>query len=254
MKNKFLFYFLIIIALFSCENRQEEITELNNLLDTNYEFNKRILNTYKGDYYQIISEQSYRKIENINELDSKFESLISDIDNAISNKESNLENIILKSNDLFNEIPKIVDNREDYLFPELKKTKDTSQKLRFLKNKLVIAMASAFEYASRKICGLSIRKVEIDNVFSRKTKNGTKLTLTSKYGQNIKENRHITINKIEFNGQEKKLDYKLKNNYSVVDIELDSLQKGTYRIKGIMTFYERGGKFDIPFNKEVEVE
>jgi len=203
------------------------MTELNYFLDATYDFNNRILNTHKGRYYQLIYEQSSRKNENINQLDLKFEVLMSDIDDAISNNNSNIDNIISKSNEILNEIPEIVDYKEDYLLPVYKKTKNNSHKLKLLKSRLVMAMSYVFEYGSRRICGLSIRKIEIDNIASKHTKKGTSFTLSSRYGQNMKENRNIVINTIEYNGQEKELDYELIENYSVADIELDSLQKGT---------------------------
>ena len=55
-------------------------------------------------------------------------------------------------------------------------------------------------------------------------------------------------------GKEEKVDCKLKDNYSFVDIELDSLQSGIYKINGILRFYNRKQKFDIPFEKEFKVE
>ena len=41
MKNQFLVYFLATFILFSCKNRQKELTEMNSFLQANYEFNKR---------------------------------------------------------------------------------------------------------------------------------------------------------------------------------------------------------------------
>jgi hypothetical protein len=257
MKNRFLVYFLAIFTLFSCNNQQGEITELNSFLQANYEFNIRTLNKYKGNYYQIIEEKPSRKDEKLIQLDSKFELLISNIDIAITNKESKLENITLESNEILNEIPKIVNNRKDYLLPEFKQSNTNSNELslKYIKNRLVIAMAYAFEYNSTRTVWVDgLYKIKVDSIISRKTKNGTELTLTSKYGQDIRENRHIIINKIEFNGIEKKADYKLNKNYSFADIEFDSLQKGNYKINGLLRYYERDGKIDIPFQKEFKVE
>ena len=257
MKNRFLVYFLGISTLFSCNNQKEEMKEMNLFLQANYEFNNRTLNKNKGDYYRIIEEAPGRKIEKLNQLDSKFELLISKIDSAITNKESNLNSIIAESNEILNEIPKLVDNRKDYLLPEFQQPKTISDdlSLKYIKNRLVIGMAYVFEYAGRKTYSVDgLYKIQVDSIFTRKTKNGIKLTLTSKYGQDIRENRHILINKIEFNGKEEKVDFKLKENYSFADIELDSLRNGTYKINGILRFYHREGKFDMPFDKVFEVE
>ncbi len=257
MKNQFLVYFLAISTLFSCNNQRGELTEMDSFLQANFEFNNRTLNKNKGDYYRIIEEMPTRKIEKLNVLDSKFELLISTIDSAIKNKESNLESIIAESNEILNEVPKIVNNRKDYLLPEFKQPKTDSDdlSLKYIKNRLVIAMAYVFEYASRQTYSVDgLYKVQIDSIISRKTDNGIKLTLTSKYGHNIKENRHIIIDNIEFNGQEKKVNYNLKDNYSFADVEFDSLKSGTYKINGILRFYHRERKFDIPFDKVFKVE
>ncbi len=257
MKNRFLVYFLAIFTLFSCNNQKEEMKEMNLFLQANNEFNNRTLNKNKGDYYRIIEEAPGRKIEKLNQLDSKFELLISKINSAIANKESNLKSITSESNEILSEIPKLVDNRKDYLLPEFKQPKSDSDdlSLKYIKNRLVIGMAYVFEYASRQTYSVDgLYKVDVDSIISQKTDNGIKLTLTSRFGQPIKENRHILINKIKFNGKEEKVDFKLKENYSIADIELDSLRTGIYEINGILRFYHREQKFDIPFEKTIKVE
>ncbi|QIJ88277.1 hypothetical protein C7H62_0468 [Mesoflavibacter sp. HG96] len=257
MKKPFLVLFLATFTLFSCKDQEAELTEMNSFLESNFEFNIRTLNKNKGDYYRIIEEMPSREIEKLNELDLRFESLISTIEKAIENKEKNLENIIAESNEILNEVQKVVDNRKDYLLPEFKKPKTDSKdlSLKYIKNRLAIAMAYAFEYASRQTYSVDgLYKVDVDSIISRKTDNGIKLTLTSRFGQPIKENRHILINKIELNGKEEKVDFKLKDNYSFADIELDSLQSGIYKMNGILRFYHREQKFDIPFEKEFKVE
>ena len=257
MKKQFLIYLSAILILFSCNNQQAELTEMNSFLQANYEFNNRTLNKNKGDYYRIIEEAPERKIEKLNQLDSQFEMLITKIDSAITNKESNLKAIIAESNEILNEIPKIVDNRKDYLLPEFERPKTDSNDLilRYIKNRLAIAMAYAFEYAGRQTYSVDgLYKVDIDSIITRKTDSGIKLTLTSRFGQPIKENRHILINKIELNGKEQKIDFELKDNYSLADIELDSLQSGIYKMNGILRFYHREQKFDILFEKEFKVE
>lgn len=257
MKNQILVYFLVISTFFSCHKEQEELSEMNLFLQANYEFNNRTLNKNKGDYYQIIEETTSRKIENLHELDVKFEILISKIDSAIKHKESNLESIIAESDEILNEIPKIVNNRKDYVLPAFKQpmTNSNDLALKYIKNRLVIAMAYVFEYESRITYAVDgLYTVKVDSIITRKTESGIKLTLTSKYGQAIKENRHIIIDKIERNGVEEKVDYKLKDNYAIADVELDSLQTGIYKINGMLRFYHREGKFDIPFDKTITVE
>ncbi|WP_348745525.1 hypothetical protein [Tenacibaculum sp. 190524A05c] len=256
MKNKTLFYSLIFIFLFSCKPEQVEINELNNMLNENLKFNERVLNIFRGQYYQLASEKPARKIKNLDELDVKFDSLISLIDNAIiTNTKNNYEKIILLSNEVLTKTHKIANYKTNTLSFKLDETKDGLHKLKLLKGKLVLAMANTFEYACNIPCDLSIiRKVEIDSIISKHTNQGTNLTLTSKYGQSIKENRRIIINKIEHNGKEKKLDYTLNKNYSMVDIEFNSLEKGTYVIDGIFRVYTKDVNIDIPFNKKAIVE
>ncbi|MFC7445315.1 hypothetical protein [Mesoflavibacter profundi] len=257
MKNQFLVLFFATLILVSCKDQKEELIEINTFLLANYEFNNRTLNKNKGEYYRIIEEMPSREIEKLNELDSRFESLISTINKAIENKEKNLKNIVVESDKILNELPKIVDNRKDYLLQEFKQPKTGSNdlSLKYLKNRLVIAMAYAFEYASRQTYSIDgLYKVKVDSIIQRKTDNGIKLTLTSRFGQPIKENRHILINKIELNGKEEKINFKLKDNFSFADIELDSLQTGNYKMNGILRFYHREQKFDIPFEKEFKVK
>ncbi|PQJ31984.1 hypothetical protein BST92_08630 [Nonlabens arenilitoris] len=243
--------------LFSCEEKIEGSEEMSSYLRQSFEFNNRILNKYKAEYCQLTESQPSREIVRLNELDAKFKSLIIKIDEAILNDAYNLKNITSESKEIFNELPKIVDNRKDYLLNQLIEPKNNSHelRLRYLKNRLVIAMAYAFEYGSRKTLSVdSFYKVEIDSIISRKIENGIKLTFTSEYGQAIKENRHIIINQMELNGQQKMIDYKLKDNYSFADIEFQSLQKGTYEIDGALRFYGRDGEIDIPFHKTMEVK
>ena len=261
MKTQFLVYSLVIFTFFSCQNQREETTELNSFLQSNYEFNFRVLNHNRGNYFQRIEEQPYRAVDKIDQLDSKFEILIANIDRAIANKENNIENIISDFQIIMDEIPKIVNNRTDYLqteFDNIEKVKTDSNEfyLNCLKNRLVIATSYAFEYSVNNWIDDfdGLHKVNVNSYFTKINENGIKLSLTSKYGQTIRENRRIIINEIEFNGNEKKINYELKDNFSFADIEFDSLQKGSYQINGILRYYERDEIFDIPINEKFEVE
>jgi len=261
MKNNFLVFILIIFTLLSCKNNLDEVINLNSFLHANYEFNRKTLNKYRGAYYMVVEEQPERKIEKLNELDSKYELLITNIDKAIGNKKTNIEKIVSEYHDIFTEIPKIVNHRKDYLFPELNsigntKINSTEFRLNTLKNKLVIAMSYAFEFASRqKFAYDGFKKLDnIDINISYDDNNGIKLTLSSDIAQLIKQNRHIVISKIQYNGKDKKVNYELNDNYSFADIVLDSLQKGNYRLEGVVRFYERTGKIDIPFNEKFKIE
>jgi len=256
MRNLFLLFFIAIFTFISC-NEQDKIIQLNSILDASYELNNRTLNNYKGDYYMIIQENYRRKVIELNKLDLKFENLISTINNSIVNKKWNLKKIDSASNEIFKELPNIVDNRKDYLLPEFKKPKTNSNELylKYIKNRLVIAMTYAFEYNSQiTVAHCVFGELKIDSIISKQNKNGIKLTLTSRNGQTKEEKRQVLINNIKFNGLEKKIDYKLKDNYSFTDIEFDSLQKGIYKINGVLRFYEREGKVDIPFHKEFKIE
>ncbi len=152
MKNLILF-FLTFFIFTSCEKKQEDINEMNSFLKVSYEFNNRILNQYKEDYYVMIEEQPDKKVEKLNELYLKYKLLISDIDKAIVNKENDFEkDICTEYNYILNEIPKIVNNI-DHLLTEFNpidnKIDLTEVRLNIIKNNLVIAMAYAFEYADR---------------------------------------------------------------------------------------------------------
>src|SRR5690554_5824928 len=223
MKNYLLVYFFAIFTLLSCKNNKDEIVEMNLFLQENYEFNRKMLNQFKGDYYIRIQEQPESKIELLNELDTNYKELISSIDSAIFNQAVNIDKLILEYNSFLNEIEQVVNSNKEYLVTDLEpkitnKIKSKEFRLNTMKNKLAIAMVYAFEYASRpNYVSDGLYKIEVDSIISKTDNNGTKLTLTSKYGQTIKNNRYIIINKIESNGQEKKVDYKLKDNYSFTD-------------------------------------
>ena len=119
----------------------------------------------------------------------------------------------------------------------------------------MIAMAYAFEFDSRKTSWIfTLNEVKIDSVISQQKENGIILTLTSKTGQESKKNRHIVIQSIKLNGKERNIDYELKDNHSFADIEFDSLQKGSYYINGVLRYYTRNGKIDIPFDKKFDYE
>ncbi|WP_179321170.1 hypothetical protein [Winogradskyella helgolandensis] len=256
MKNHFLVYFIAISTLFSCNNQQEELNEMNSFLKTNYEFSNRILDSNRADYYTLIQEKPSLKIEELNQLDSQLDKLIFKIDNAILNKEFDLEKTIAESNHILRELKKIVKHIEDYSFQEFEQPKTNSNELvlNYLKNRLVIATINAFEYANGFTSTEPKFERAVDSIITSKTENGIKLTLTSKFGQSITENRHVVINSIKFNGQEKKVYFKLKDNYSFADIEFDSLQSGTYKIDGLLKFYGRYGEVESWFEREFIVE
>lgn len=257
IKNYILFI-ILILSFFSCKKNQIEIDELNSFLQTNYEFNNRVLNKHKATYYNLISENPSRKIEKLNELDSIFTNLIFEIEK--SKKKSSNKLILSKSKELLQKLTKIVNNRKDYLTTEYDKLdylklESDEVRLNYLKNKLVISMSYAFEYASLKTISCDgLILVEIDSIMSSKYKKGVKLTLTSKNGQIDRENRHILINNLILNGKESKLKYKIEDNYSFADIKFDSLKKGTYHLNGTLRYYEREGKIDIPFEKKFSIE
>ena len=256
MKNQFLIYFFAIFSLLSCSNQKEELKEMNSFLITNFEFSNKILDSNRTDYYTLIQERPSLKIAELNQLDSQLDKLIFKIDNAILNKEVDLEKTIAESNHIFRELKKIVKHIKHYSFQEFEQPKTNSNELvlNYLKNRLVIAMTNAFQFANGFTSSEPTNERAVDSVIPSKTENGIKLTLTSKYGQSITENRHIVINSIQFNGQEKKIYYKLKDNYSFADIEFDSLQSGTYKINGILKFYGRYGEVHSGFEREFKVE
>jgi len=256
MKNQFLIYFTVIFTLFACNKQQDELNEMNSFLKTNYEFSNRILKSNRANYYTLIQEKPSLKIEELNQLDSQVDILIFKIDNAILNKDYDLEKIIAESNEIFRELKKIVKYIEDYSFQEFEQPKTNSNELvlNYLKNRLVIATINAFEYANGFTSTEPKYERAVDSIITSKTENGIKLTLTSKFGQSITENRHIVINSIKFNGQEKKVYFKLKDNYSFADIEFDSLQSGTYKIDGLLKFYGRYGEVESWFEREFIVE
>ena len=256
MKYRKLIYFLIVVSiLISCNSESKKPVEINDSLKEYYDFNFHTLNIYKAKYYEMIAEQPSRNIVDLNELDLKFESLLKKIDHSSLSKGDNYENIISESKIIFEEIKNIVENKRDYLLPEFDPSKFKSNKsfLASLKNRLVIAMAYAFEFGSRKTSWIfTINEVKVDSVIAQQNENGIKLTLTSKNGQISKKDNHIIIQSIKFNGKKKNIDYKLKDNFSFADIEFDSLQKGSYYINGVLRYYTRNGKIDIPFDKKFE--
>ena len=256
MKNKFLFYFAIVLIFFACNKKADELKEMNLFLKTNFEFNHRILKSERRDYLTLIQEIPSLKIDELDKLDSQFDLLIFKIDSLILIQEADIDKTISESNHIFRKAKEIVKNISDYSLEEFKKPKTDSNELilNHLKNKLVIAMSYAFQYANGFTLSHPTYARGVDSIIASETENGIKLTLTSKYGQSVPDNRDILINSIKFNGQEKKIYYKLKDNYSFADIEFDSLQSGIYKINGILKYYGRNGELESWFEKEFEVE
>ena len=260
MKNYFPVFIYIFFTLVSCNKREAEMNELNSYLLKNSEFNIRFFNAHRAKYF-IKSEETYViNNEKLNQLDAKYEILIKKIDRAISSKDANLDEIVSDYQSIVCEIPNIINEKIVYSKDEIKslekfKTNSKEFYLNSIKNRLVISMAYAFEYANNQVimtCGLRELKVD-DIILSRTKENRVKLTLTSKQGQRIRDT-HILVNNIKLNGKEKKVDYELNENYSFADIEFDTLQKGNYQIKGSLRYYAPSGKIDIPFEKEFKVE
>lgn len=257
MRVQIILYLIISVFILSCDNSEKEQNELALFLEENFEFNNRLLNTYKAEYYQVSADQPSRKINRLEQLDETFEELMSDIDKAISNGTGKTDSIKSKTAKIKKELPLLVDNRQDYLLTNIQQPNvfKTELELRYLKNRLVISMAYAFEYASRKTVWVDgFYKIEVDSIITQKTKDGIKLTLTSEFGQAIDDDRHVVIKSIKLNGQPQDIDYKLKSNYSFADIDFPRLLNGTYEVKGALRFYGREGQIDIPFQKIFEVE
>ncbi len=256
MKNQFLIYFAIILTLFACNKKTDELNEMNSFLKTNFEFNNRVLKSERSDYHTLIQEIPSLKIDELDKLDSQFDLLIFKIDSLILIEETDIDKTISESNYIFRKAKKIVKNMADYSLEEFKKPKTDSNDLilNHLKNRLVIAMTNAFQYANGFTLSEPTYVRGVDSIITSKTENGIKLTLTSKYGQSVIDNRDILIKSIKFNGQEKKIYYKIKHNYSFADIEFDSLQNGIYKINGILKYYARSGELESWFEKEFKLE
>lgn len=206
MKHHFPFYFAIVLTLFACNKKTDELNEMNSFLKTNFEFNNRILKSERRDYHTLIQELPSLKIDELDKLDSQFDLLIFKIDSLILAEETDLDKTISESNHIFRKAKEIVKNIADYSMEEFKKPKTNSNELilNHLKNRLVIAMSNAFQYANGFTLTSPTYTRGIDSIITSKTENGIKLTLTSKYGQSVPDNRDIQINSIKFNGQEKK--------------------------------------------------
>lgn len=257
MRIKILKLFLVFLLYNACNNPQKENSEINTFLKTNYEFNSRVLNLTKAKYYNLVSDQSSRRNIELEKIDIIFQSLIKEIDKAIIMKEDNIKTIIDKRENLLLKIPKTINNRKDFQIHKIKNIALSSNELQlnYIKNELVIALCYAFEYNSL-ITSIndSLSYVKVDNIEFRKTNNKYILTLSSKYGQRFPENRHILIKSIQENKNDKHVSYKIKDNYSFANIEFDTLQKGNYKINGVLKFYERDGEFEIPFEKTFSIE
>lgn len=260
MKIYLLVYLITIFTFLSCKNNKDEIVEMNLFLQENYKFNRKMLNQFKGDYFIRIQEQPERKIELLNELDTKYKDLISNIDSAISNKTTNIDRLILEYNNFLNEIEQVVKNNKEYLVVDLEpkittKTNSNEFRLNTMKNRLVIAMVYAFEYASKPLAYTDSFRIDtLKTHITPVSDKGIKITLSSILAQKTFEKKQVIINKIQLNGQDKKVNFRLKDNHSFADIILDSLQVGSYRLEGVLRYYERTGIFDVPFEEKFNVE
>lgn len=262
MKNYLYIISIWMLTLYSCNTNQKQMATFNSLLTENYEFATKTLNVNKGEYYLRIEERPEFKNPKLNQLDSTFEKLMKDIDEVIQ-ENSNIEDIILRSEALLTAISEIVKNHEDYLTTPLNKmvydeSISSAYRLLLIKNKLSIAMSYAFEYAfGNSILGLGCqfgRSASVDTKISYDTNNNVVITLAGKGIQQDRENRHIIINALERNGKATRVDHFLHTNYAFADIKFDSLQKGNYQLNGIVRYYKRTGKIDIPFEESFTVK
>jgi len=253
MKIRLALVLLNILLLSSCNNNQE-IDEINALVNINNEFAMRMLNTYRGDYYQLIEEVPGKKNEQISELETEFEALIANIDDATLNNNIKIENIKKESHQLISKIQHLVEHNSKYTIPK-ENTENSILPILSLKNKLILSMAYAFEYAARPnfiTCGYNI--VKVDTKIQQISKKETKIILSSKDAQIMRENRYIIIDTIQHDNQIKKINYKLEENYNFADINLGNLAKGSYTLKGHLKYYHRDGKFTIPFQEKFVIK
>jgi len=256
MKHQILVYLFVIFSIFSCKNQQDERTEFDLLYQDNYEFSNKILNRNRSFYYFILEERPHQKIEALNQLDLSYQSIISDIDTAILTKDNDMEIIISEYNRILNAIPKIVDDKKDFLLSGFEPIKRSSNELNpnFMKLRLTMAMAYAFEYAGQALHMTGQELFEMNSYSSKTKDNGVKLSLTSNRALNKTYNRHIELDTIECNGKEIEIKYTYKDNFSFANIEFDSLEKGNYRIKGTFKYTKDGYDMVVPINEAFIVE
>src|SRR5690554_6685032 len=107
MKLYFVILYVIIFTLQSCKNDTgaNDKRELISFLETNYEFNHRALNKYRGKYFLMIQEIPEKKIEELEKFNLTFDSLVLEIDNAILSKEKNIEKLNSEYNGFISKIP-----------------------------------------------------------------------------------------------------------------------------------------------------
>lgn len=255
--NNYIFIFVVLLVYSCNDSSRGETDKMIQFLNTNYEFNLRVLNNNKAKYYNLVDDQPIRKNIKLERLDSIFKLLISEIDEALIKKEISKKVIFNKGNKFLSDLTETVRDRKDFQISNFQNIESKSDELQlnFIKNEIVIAMSYAFEYNSLLTSirdGYSYAK--IDKIVLDKFDNKYKLTLFSEFGQKNIKNGHVLINSIKRNKIYEKVSFNIKNNYSFADIEFDTLQPGTYKIEGIIKYYDREGEFEIPFQKPFVVE
>ncbi|TCI84888.1 hypothetical protein [Tenacibaculum sp. M341] len=246
--------FLFIVTIVSCSKKEEE---MNAFLKTNFDFNERALNHFKEIYYVKSSEQSYVKNEKLDILDIMYKQLISEIDIATLNKTSNVKDLIHRGNEILNKLKGIVDNNEEFFIHELfnEKSYNDSFQLNIMKNKLVMSMSYAFEYASRERFAIGgFRKLDSVDTDVVRNNNKVQINLSSDIIQQLPSKRVVKVDQILFEGKQREINYELVKDYTFSNILLDSLSQGKYEIKGKVKIYDRAGEFDIPFKEKFEVK
>jgi len=258
MKIKFLAYFTIALFVSSCEDGQYEMHELNSFLKANYDFNYRIYNQRKDQYYTFISEDSNNRYPMLDELDSDYKMLISKIDLAISDSITDIKPIILDYDNLSRKLVEFMNNSNDYLLPEIKLLEEARNvsnefRLNVIKNRLAIQMVYAYEFRYEPHLEIP-SSIELKSNIVKGNGGGIKLTLSNKIVQKHGNSGRIIITKFRLNGNNKKANYKTNKNYSFADVIFDSLENGNYTLDGVLRFYERDGEFEVPFSKNFVVE
>ncbi|WP_298511564.1 hypothetical protein [uncultured Kordia sp.] len=252
---------VLFIALSSCEkSKSEELKLLDSFIETNYAFNKIVLNKQKAAYFKQQKEFPEINMELPNNLESSYKTLISKIDDALTSKESNIDSLALEYNQFLVTVKNLL---AKYYYKKLEQYTTTANNLSFsneyrlksMKNCLILSMRYIYESFQGNLVpgfGCGFRRVRI-NADVNQQESLAKITLISNYIIPIKGEENIKINKIVLNNVDQKMKYNISEIHDFTDILLDSLKSGNYQIEGSVQFFDRNGKIDIPFRETFEI-
>lgn len=257
----FLSFSLLLIAFSSCEKtKSNELKLLDSFLQQNHSYNTKRLNRQKGDYVEMIKRITQMNTKKHAAITTSYEQLIAKVDRAMISKESNIKSLVQEYDEFLIDIKSVLatyykEKLDQYFLTTDHLNFNAEYRLKMMKNNLTTAIIYTYEsFTGNMIYSDTGSRYLRVRTTVKQNEHQTKIILFSNVFLLIKQENLIIVDKIIFNGFEKKMDFNITKNHGFTDIILDSLTSGTYKIEGTVQYFNRNGKTAIPFREEFKVQ